>query len=322
MKGLAIIAVLFIHTGGDGTVDIACRQLYNFPVALFFFLSGYFIKDERLDIKGIKHILIPYAIWTLLYFVKTTVEGSPVTTWRVINSLFFGGAFFPLYFLIVLIELKLISPWIVRHIRKMMSVSQYTFYKDWTLLITPATLCILYIIRYYTHSQPLIYAQIFPTWFIFYYIGAIMKFGGFRGNTLTALCCTLFGLYLSIWESAYINEVLGTPSWAGSQIKFSTFFYSLSFCILLMTLHQKVKRNIIVRLGELSFGIYLLHMPMIKITNYALNGILDILHIEKFKILLVNQLSIISISLLLCYIFLIVMNKFLPGNVNRYLGFR
>lgn len=326
MKGLAIIAVLFIHTpfmDGDGSAAIACRQLFTFGVALFFFLSGYFIKDEHLDIKGIKRIFIPYVIWSLLWFTETTVKGSqPVTAWKIVNSLFFGGAFFPLYFLIVLVELKLISPWIVRHIRKMMCASRYSYSKDWALLVTPATLCVLYILQYHTRQQPLVYAQIFPTWFLFYYIGAVMKFGGFKGNTLTALCCTMFGLYLSILESTYIHEVVGVPFWAASQIKLSSFFYSLSFCVLLMTLHREVKRTLIVRLGELSFGIYLLHLPVMKIVTLAYSGFLGVLNVAKDDLLVINQLLIIVLTLIICYLILIVVNKYLPEGVNRYLGFR
>lgn len=96
MKGLSIIAVLSIHTpfmNGDGAAAIACRQMFTFAVALFF-LFGYFIKDEHWDIRGIKRIFIPYVIWSLLWFTEITVKGTqPITAWKVINSLFFGGHF-------------------------------------------------------------------------------------------------------------------------------------------------------------------------------------------------------------------------------------
>lgn len=141
MKGIAIIAVLFIHTpfmGSDGAAAIACRQIFTFAVALFFFLSGYFVKDKSLDAKGIFRIFIPYIIWSVLWFTETTVTGSqPVNAWKIINTIFFGGAFFPLYFLIVLIELKLLSPWLARHIRRLYGSGGHPFLKDWVLLITP-----------------------------------------------------------------------------------------------------------------------------------------------------------------------------------------
>lgn len=324
MKGLAIIAVLFIHTpfmDGDGSAAIVARQLVTYAVAMFFFLSGFFIKDNSLDLRGIHRILIPYVIWSILWFAETTIKGSqPVTTWKIINSIFFGGAFFPLYFLVVLMELKVISPWIVHHIEKLTKGYRYRFYKDWALLITPAMLCVLYAIQYATRQQPLVYAQIFPTWFLFYYVGALMRFGGIKVNAPTALCCTLFGLYLSILESAYINETLGVPFWAASQIKFSTFFYALSLCFLLMALHKKMESTWIVRLGEFSFGIYLLHLPVLKIVNIAVGKISYLLKLDNMGG--VKQLVLIALTLICCFLILTVANKILPVKINRYLGFR
>lgn len=315
MKGIAITAVLFIHTpfmSGEGMSAICIRQLVNFAVAMFFFLSGFFIKDEHLDLKGIKRIIVPYAVWSVLWFAETTISGSqPITNWKIINTLFFGGAFFPLYFLIVLVELKLISPWMVQHIKRVSQDSRYKFYKDWALLITPITLIVLYIIQYQTHRQPAIYAQIFPTWFIFYYVGALMKIRGLKGNPLVALCCTLAGLYFSIVESAVISENIGIPFWGASQIKFSCFFYAMSLCILFLSLHKNVARNFVARLGELSFGIYLLHIPVMKM--------LSISHLRSVGG--VNQVLMVIVTLCACYLILISVNKLLPRKICRWLGF-
>lgn len=322
MKGVAIIAVLFIHTpfmDGTGAAEIASRQLVTFAVAIFFFLSGYFIKDERLDIKGILRIFIPYSIWSTIWFTETTITGSqPVTTWKIVNSIFFGGAFFPLYFLIVLVELKLISPWMIRHIKRYIKDHRYCFYKDWALLITPAMLIVLYTIQYSTRQQPLVYAQIFPTWFLFYYVGALMKLGCISVNGPVALCCTIFGQYLSILESAYINEILNVPFWAASQIKFSTFFYALSFCFLLMSLHRKMERTWLVRLGEFSFGIYLLHIPVLKVASTIVSEFSFWSLFENWG----GQISLVSITIACCYLILIISNKILPAKINKYLGFK
>lgn len=322
MKGLAIIGVLFIHTPfmiGDGTAGIASRQLVTFAVAMFFFLSGYFVKDDRLDLKGISRIGIPYILWSILWFAETTFAGSqPVTTWKIINSIFFGGAFFPLYFLVVLLELKLISPWMIRHIHKYGKSNQYCFYKDWALLITPVTLIILYSIQYVTRQQPLVYAQIFPTWFLLYYVGALTKHGCIKVKSPIALGCTLFGLYLALLESAYINENLHVPFWAASQIKFSTFFYALSLCLLLISLHGEMRRNRVVRLGEMSFGIYLLHIPVLKIVNIAVGKLPYWSQFAGWG----GQIMLITLTLLCCYLLLVGSNKLLPNKVNKYFGLR
>ena len=40
LRGLAIIAVVFIHNTPDGLGQVLCRPFINFSVGLFLFLSG------------------------------------------------------------------------------------------------------------------------------------------------------------------------------------------------------------------------------------------------------------------------------------------
>ena len=283
---------------------------------MFYFLSGYFVKDEKLDTKGIKRILIPYCIWSVLWFAETTITGSqPVTTWKVLNTIFFGGAFFPLYFLVVLVELKLISPLIIKNIEHLNKNGKYAWYKDWMLLITPITLSILYAIQYITKSQPTIYAQIFPTWFIMYYAGCLVRKGTINTNTIQALLCVLIGIYMMNIESTYINNVLQVPFWAVTQLKFSSFFYSLALSVLFVSLHRKMDRGIIVRLGEYSFGIFLLHLPVKMIIEKLVNICLPNTHP-------LWQISVVVLSLMMCWIIIEISNKILPKWLNKSLGLK
>lgn len=318
MKGIAIIAVIFIHTDfmSNNESSIFSRQLFTFAVSMFFFLSGFFVKSKSLDIKGIKHIIIPYLIWSIIWFTETTLTGSqPITNWKVINSLFFGGAFFPLYFLIVLVEFKLITPLILENITKLTKTGKYKWYKDWMLLITPVTLIILYTIQYQTKHQPLIYAQIFPTWYIMYYLGCLVKFKAIKVDSITALCCLLISIYLMNVETTYIYEIIGVPFWAASQIKISSFFYSISLCLLFISLHRPVKRGIIARLGEFSFGIYILHIPIKKVVELIINSFLP--SNNPFW-----QVIVIFCTIFISWIVLEISNRILPKDLNRLLGLR
>lgn len=312
MKGIAIIGVLFIHSEffSDSSA-LAARQFVTFSVAMFYFVAGYFANPDKSVWGGVKRLMIPYCIWSILWFAETTVTGSqPVDAWKIINTIFFGGAFFPLYFLIVMAELKIITPWLALHIQK----ENYSMKRDWVLLVTPITLIILYVIQYTTRQQPLVYAQIFPTWLLFYYIGMLYKYKIFEVKGVYCAIGVLCGIYLMTLESTYINDVLGVPFWAATQLKFSSFIYSLSLCLLFMTLHQQVGRGVVVRLGEMSFGIFLLHLPILKVVNPIL---------ARFGLqgCVFSQLLTIVITLAICYCILWVTNKFLPKNINRWLGF-
>ena len=320
MKGIAIIGVLFIHSEfmDSNQFGIAARQVATFAVALFFFVLGYFVKFDTVKLKmgGVIRLFIPYAIWSFLWFAETTITGSqPVTLWKVVNTLFFGGAFFPLYFLIVLMEFKLLTPWMVRHINALSNSSgQYVWYKDWALLITPITLLVLYSIQYNTRQQPLIYAQVFPTWFLMYYVGCLAKKGSIKISGPIALAGVLLSFYLMSLESTYIYDVLNVPFWAASQIKFSSFFYALALSFLLLSLHCEMKRNVVVRLGEMSFGIFLLHIPVKMGVDVIMNRMLADSPLK--------QLAVVIMTLFLCYVVLVISYKILPDRINRYLGFK
>lgn len=64
-RGLAIIAVVLIHSPNGMTNDIGTlgfkswmvlRQFINFPVALFIFMTGYFVNPEKM--KNYKQYMI------------------------------------------------------------------------------------------------------------------------------------------------------------------------------------------------------------------------------------------------------------------------
>ncbi len=59
IRGICILAVIMIHcpTGQEyNAVDysswMALRQIINFPVALFFFMSGFFVKPKEIEKNG------------------------------------------------------------------------------------------------------------------------------------------------------------------------------------------------------------------------------------------------------------------------------
>ncbi len=318
VKCIAIIAVVFIHTPYISTnayTGIVLRQFVAFGVALFVFLSGYFVKDDKLTWKGVRRLLIPYLVWSALWFAETTITGSqPVSTWKIVNSLFLGGAFFPLYFLAVLIQLKLLTPLLYKRIHK----NGYKWYKDWLWLITPIYVAGLYLWQIHTGEQPLVYAQIFPAWILFYYFGMYLKKCPFQ-NTITPIDIVLLlgSLYLSIGEATYINDVLDIPFFAASQIKFSTFIYAMILCILVVRMHTNVSSSVLTHIGEASFGIYIIHIPVKMGVEKAMNYLPSFFHEG-----MLNQCCVVFITVALCYLIISVCDKVLPKKYVLYIGLK
>ena len=60
IRGLAIIAVIMIHTSQDITSQLYVRPYINFAVATFLFLSGYLTDISKITIKDFYKKRITY----------------------------------------------------------------------------------------------------------------------------------------------------------------------------------------------------------------------------------------------------------------------
>lgn len=99
----------------------------------------------------------------------------------------------------------------------------------------------------------------------------------------------------------------------GFGIKLSSFIFS--FGIILLILHPKTQSlyqdnkytSLIVYIGEISFGIYLIHCYIIHIAKVIL----------PFEFWFLSWLLVVLISLVI----IMISRKILPTWLNRYLGF-
>lgn len=135
-RAIAIIAVVIIHNCPQEYEGIVIRCFVNFAVALFIFLSGYLTKLVNNDIKmfykkRLLRVIIPYCIWSMLYTIFSNKWDS------FIFNFITGQCCSIYYFIIVYIQLTILTPWVSRLIQS----------KYWKLglLITPISIAIEYI---------------------------------------------------------------------------------------------------------------------------------------------------------------------------------
>lgn len=111
LGGLTYFALRFIE------------QLVAFSVPVFLFVSGFFIAFAagRLSLKArwplvgtrIKNLLIPYLIWSALIFVLNAAEQDVSTLRGYIEDLLTGGAADPYYYVPLLVQLLILSPFML-----------------------------------------------------------------------------------------------------------------------------------------------------------------------------------------------------------------
>lgn len=107
LKGLAIFLIVLGHMSfltKFESISFIHNFVFIFHLSVFFFVAGYFTKiDENIYIKSIKRILIPYILFTIIYWIIYLPFGSP-------SQLIFIYPTYALWFLLTLFFMKIALP--------------------------------------------------------------------------------------------------------------------------------------------------------------------------------------------------------------------
>ena len=259
-------------------------------------------------------MLIPYILWSIFY--STLSSTDLLNPLRIVYHLITGRAQAQLYYILVLVELTLLTPLLIKVVdNKKISVL--------ILSITPIYLLLTTGYRYITGNELSWMGRDFCAWIIFYYVGMMVKRNGWKRRNnyfLYFLCIT--ALIFSVVEGLLANS-LEMFSLAISQVKISSMLYSLAVIALIMNrwlilndrkLYQKPKESAplgfkgkiihsLVYIGDISFGIYFCHTFVLRCVTFVLRrvGIMDISPLPVIQLL---QLSLtLAGSVIGIYIF-------------------
>lgn len=113
LRGLAILAVVFIHNTPGGKWSVICRPFLNFSVGMFLFLSGMLSSAQRWNPKKrIVKVMIPYILWTLIYVALYNLRTPKTILRTVLVALVKGDAAAMMYYVFVYCEFTLLIPMI------------------------------------------------------------------------------------------------------------------------------------------------------------------------------------------------------------------
>ncbi|WP_363150729.1 acyltransferase [uncultured Alistipes sp.] len=319
LRCICIIAVIGIHaftlqpeSANSLYWGVTFRQFINFPVAFFFFLAGYFAKPAKLHVR-IKRILIPYFIWTSIYWIKPLIFHSGAISWGgVLLSYINGtGPGFHLYFLVVLFQLVLLTPLCYRMLNSHKSIFKWILFS-----VTPIFLILIYWLK--INHIDILYQIFFPTWIFFFALGIYLK--NYKKIQLTGLTISILcflALLASIAEAYQILDI-DNISWAISQIKYSSFIYTFCLILLAIKIQVNTQNNIWVTVGNYSYGIYLLHILVLSI-------IIKLVSTTGINMLLphfILFLLYVTLTLLSCVLIISICHKTLPNKLLEIIGFR
>lgn len=316
LKGIAILAVLMIHIPltSDTNSILATRQIINFPVAMFLFLSGFFVKRDGNTWVSTKRLLIPYLIWSGFWCIIIPPQSI---TLMLLN--FVTGGYSILYFLFVLIQLKLLTPFLLSRLTN----NDYDSRKDWMWLVTPLYLLLFSVIRVlfgkdFERVNGLIaFDNFFPSWLVYYYMGLFCKFHKVKIRFSYLAILALSAVFLSVLVAFWLYENNCVYNFPYTQSKITSMLYALSVILLFYSLHEdNMSPNVLTRLGEMSFGIYILHLPI----KYFLCKAIEITHFSVGLPLCQIPLLMFTLVLIITILTLVIVYKIFPKKYVRLLG--
>lgn len=332
-RGCAIIAVVAIHAIPwqlyRNYVALSYRQLLNFAVPAFLFISGYWLSKKTIrsweDYKSFlqrrfSRILVPYLFWSLVYLGYEALKIYDVSVTQILLKLLIGGASHHFYFIIVIAQLYLLTP-ILQYLNR----KPYGFVS--VLMFNIVALLVWYVFGrndlWFVNDPHCLIHSPFLFWIIFYQIGLLVGSDDNEGFVLQNLnFLILLAVLVSIavsWLEAMAISYYDNWLRAICALKYSSFVYSTCIIFGFLALRERLKRwpRVLIVLGNYSFGIYLTHMIIIRGIAKVMRRI-DVV----YSIQVLYQFIVVLITLLTCYVFIIVVRRFLPKPFyKKVLGF-
>lgn len=327
-RGLAIIAVVALHTGATGfpwrysatggwnfLFLVACRQLLNFAVPAFIFISGYWMAKKPIRslqdyktflIRRLSRILIPYLFWSFVFCGYAAVKAYEINAYEIMRRILTGQATWGYYFIIVIAQLYILTP-----------LLQYINRKPYglmlVLILNIMTLLLRYLSKLYFNcwfpSDSLFYS-----WVIFYEIGLLVgssdnKIFAAKKVRLFILPAILICLLISELEGMILLSKYNNLEFAITAIKYSSFLYSACVIFTFLFVRGRVEYwpKSLVKVGECSFGIYLMHMLVL---NQVANLVQKSSTIYSFQPL--YQFIAITLTMLIGLVIIGIARRLLP----------
>jgi len=349
LNGLAITGVVLFHSAGMGFVAMFSwaqrylpaaadpmaqigsaeyfglrflEQIASFAIPAFLFVSGFFIavatgkNSQTISWKvvaaRVKTLLIPYLLWSFIVLaLQIVLEGKRFTVGNLAINLLIGRTNEIFYFVPLLIQFYLISPFLVRFARK-----------NWRLFlgVTAAIQLVIILLPYVIYLNLDIpnkqaIAYFVPKWFflarIFWFSAGIVV--GFHLEQFKALffrlrwagvIVALISIPLGMLEWELFFRLSG-GTWLSNRETLVDTLYALALITVVLGFQQARLpfEHGFERLGKDSYGIYLTHFLFIeysaKVIYRISPGLLDYqIFLQPFWIFIGLALPVAMMALL------------------------
>jgi len=332
LRALAIFGVVAIHSSSTGlqfsdnsfnfNFTVLWRNLLNFSVPMFLAISGFFLAKKKIKSsrdyfsflkKQIPRVYIPLLIWSLVWLGLAVLIQNKSVIHEIIKLAIFQSSG-PYYFIALIIQYYLLIPIIKRLASNRGGVIL-------SIIVSMAMTSAIFYLRYYTDiSLPLIvYAGNFATWLMFFVLGLYLGSSEQIKISNRLLVVLILAFYsLSCIESYVLIAMFHQAGDAVTAVKASSFMYSFVLIIFLFNNQNLVKSKLLKKFGEMSFGIYLIHMFVLMAATQLLSRFYPSLQ----EISPAYQFALIGIVMLSCFLAISAFNSTFTTKQNQLVGFK
>lgn len=325
LRGIAILMVVGIHTYPEGQelwagpiefLQLLLINIFNCAVPLFLAISGFFIAGKNLknssDIlsfwkRQIPTVYIPCLIfsipWFILHVLKVGISGGVIIS-SLLNYFLCGYSIY--YFIALIIECYLLAPLLVK----------YNNYKTLILIIV-ISVCATVILEYLRfilgYNIPLIIRGSFLKLLLFFYLGIYLSKTNREYSLTWPLVMIAIGIILGLIQMEWILREYGIS--AHGQ-KLGLYIFDIGFILICMSkkVEKMYKSNCVTKLilktGEISFGIYFTHIYVIFIADHY------------YPSLRLHWIILWGISIIVTVGIILAVKKIAPNWSHRFLGYR
>lgn len=342
IRGICILTVLMIHsligpldaTGMNYYIWLCLRVLISFPVAVFFFLAGYYTNINKCQNSLIQYfvnrgrrLLIPYLVWTSIYncivLFKVIRAENCISFKAIVLNYITGSASWQLYYILVLLQLTVLTPLLIKCMNsRWMSLCCYA--------ITPAYLCFLFAFVYCHKSLPPWYHKVFAAWFLFYYLGLKVRnknpdelkkrLLAISNNSISRIILGMFAV--SLIEAILLKAIRMPDNYATTQVRAGAFLYAASICLFTIVQVKKWgwvktrKRSFLIFWGDYSYFVYYAHMIFLE----TFSALFQVFWEQRSGWFMVSVCRF-GFTVIGCFGLILLMKKIKMNNLKFILGY-
>jgi peptidoglycan/LPS O-acetylase OafA/YrhL len=142
----------------------------------------------------------------------------------------------------------------------------------------------------------------------------------FAFTLLGLLFCCGIALLVSVWEGFMIYDFTSIYVWATSQIKISSFFYSICLIFLILELHNYVtiKNKLLLMIGDYSFGIFCIHMLILPLVSKSVYFFIE----DSISTYLFIRIMIVMLTVAFSLLIIKVAEYLIGGKYSKLIGLK